>query len=151
MCSAYWKQSSWENVKSGTMYIFVKKVGGWKGQAMVTSTTPMLSSSWLNFRWSLFRWFHHTMPFVFGFSLFPISQTYIKRMYRRKSFLYETVADVPESWVWWRADFQSSSRVLKGVLYESFLIYIYGIQFGLQIFPKWGDAHFCPENGMACE
>ena len=31
--------------------------------------------------------------------------------------LYETVADDPESWQWWRADFQSGSRVLKkGVL-----------------------------------
>ena len=30
-----------------------------------------------------------------------------------KHFRYETVADVPESWVWWRADFQSGSRVLK--------------------------------------
>ena len=27
--------------------------------------------------------------------------------------IYETVADVPESWLWWRADFQSGSRVLK--------------------------------------
>ena len=26
---------------------------------------------------------------------------------------YETVEDVPESSVWWRADFQNGSRVLK--------------------------------------
>ena len=28
-------------------------------------------------------------------------------------FEYETVADAPESLVWWRADFQTGSRVLK--------------------------------------
>ena len=31
--------------------------------------------------------------------------------------VYETVADVPESWVRWRADFQSGSRVLKKVFW----------------------------------
>ena len=29
---------------------------------------------------------------------------------------YESIATVGESRVWWRADFQSGSRVLKGVL-----------------------------------
>ena len=32
---------------------------------------------------------------------------------------YETVADVPENSVWSRADFQSGSKVLKGVLNHS--------------------------------
>ena len=37
---------------------------------------------------------------------------------------YETVADVPEIWVWRRADFQSGSKVLKkGVL--NFVLSIY--------------------------
>ena len=34
-----------EKCENGTICIFVKKVGGWKGQAMATSTTCMLSSS----------------------------------------------------------------------------------------------------------
>ena len=32
---------------------------------------------------------------------------------------YETVADAPKSWVWWRADFQSGSKVLKKVSWNS--------------------------------
>ena len=40
---------------------------------------------------------------------------------------YESVADVSESWVWWRADFQSGSRVLKRCS-EPFLTYIYAIE-----------------------
>ena len=82
--------------ENGTICIFVKKVGGWKGQAMATSTTRMLSSSWLNFRWSLVRWFHHTMPFVFGFSLFPISQisivcTDVNNFYMRQLQMFQKV------------------------------------------------------------
>ena len=33
--------------------------------------------------------------------------------------IYETVADVSESWVWWRANFQSCSRVLKNGHYTA--------------------------------
>ena len=40
---------------------------------------------------------------------------------------YESIATVGEIRVWWRADFQSGSRVLKRVFW-TFLIYIYGIQ-----------------------
>ena len=32
-----------------------------------------------------------------------------------KQFIYESIATVGESRVWWRADFQSGSRVLKKV------------------------------------
>ena len=39
--------------------------------------------------------------------------------------LYETVTDVPESWVWWRADFQSDSRVLKKVLWTFSYLYLW--------------------------
>ena len=42
-------------------------------------------------------------------------------------YIYEKVATVPESWVRWRAVFQSGSGVLK-MCSEHFLIYIYGIQ-----------------------
>ena len=35
-------------------------------------------------------------------------------------FEYETVADAPESLVWWRADFQTGSRVLKKVFRADF-------------------------------
>ena len=41
--------------------------------------------------------------------------------------IYESIATVGEIQVWWRADFQSGSRVLKRCS-EPFLIYIYGIQ-----------------------
>ena len=34
---------------------------------------------------------------------------------------YETIADVPEIRVWWRADFQSGSRVLKKGVLKLFL------------------------------
>ena len=37
---------------------------------------------------------------------------------------YETVADVPESWVWLRADFQSGSRVLKKVFWTFSYLYL---------------------------
>ena len=37
----------------------------------------------------------------------------------------ETVADVPESWAWWRVDFQSGYRVLKKVFWT--LSYLQGV------------------------
>ena len=60
----------------------------------------------------------------------------------RSTHIYETVADVPKSWVWWRADFQSGSRVLKKRCSEPFLIYIYGIQ--CDFMPKncWKHSNF---------
>ena len=37
-------------------------------------------------------------------------------------FIYESFSDVGESWIWWRADFQNGSRVLKKVFWTfSFL------------------------------
>ena len=45
----------------------------------------------------------------------------------RSLVVYESFSDVGESRVWWKADFQSGSRVLKRGS-EPFLIYIYGIQ-----------------------
>ena len=38
----------------------------------------------------------------------------LKKLRRKRIYTeYETVADVPESWVWWRANFQSGSRMLN--------------------------------------
>ena len=37
---------------------------------------------------------------------------------------YDSVADVQESWVWLRADFQSGSRVLKKVFWTFSYLYI---------------------------
>ena len=54
---------------------------------------------------------------------------------------YGTVADVPESWVWWRADFQSCFRVLKRC-FEPFLIYIYGIQCDFMPKSCWKHSNF---------
>ena len=46
------------------------------------------------------------------------------------SLCYETVADVPESWVWWRVNFQSGSRVLKKVFWTfSYLCLSYIMRF----------------------
>ena len=39
--------------------------------------------------------------------------------------MYETVATVPESWVRWRAVFQSGSRVLKKVLWTFSYLYLW--------------------------
>ena len=39
--------------------------------------------------------------------------------------VYETVADVPESWVWWWADFQSGSRMLKKVSWTFSYLYLW--------------------------
>ena len=39
--------------------------------------------------------------------------------------IYETVADVPETWVWWRADFQSASRVFKEVFWTFSYLYLW--------------------------
>ena len=41
--------------------------------------------------------------------------------------MYDRLSVVAESWVQWRSDFQSGSRVLKEVSW-TFLIYIYGLQ-----------------------
>ena len=38
---------------------------------------------------------------------------------------YDKVADVPESWVWWRAVFQNGSRVLKKVFWTFSYLYLY--------------------------
>ena len=46
----------------------------------------------------------------------------LSRWTRRK--LYESFSDVGESWVWWRADFQSGSRVLKKVLWTFSYLYL---------------------------
>ena len=52
----------------------------------------------------------------------------LKKLRRKRIYTeYETVADVPESWVWGRANFQSGSRVLKRC-YELF-IFIYFLFF----------------------
>ena len=45
---------------------------------------------------------------------------------------YETVADVPESWVWWWADFQSGSRVLKKVFWTFSYLYLWLWQRGVE-------------------
>ena len=57
------------------------------------------------------------------------------------SALYDSFSDVPESWVWWRADFQSGSRVLKRCS-EPFLIYIYGIQCDFMPKSCWKHSNF---------
>ena len=41
-----------------------------------------------------------------------------------QTLIYETVADGPESWVWWRADFQSGSEVLKKVFWTFSYLYL---------------------------
>ena len=38
---------------------------------------------------------------------------------------YDSVADVPESWVWLRVDFQSGSRVLKKVFWTLSYLYLW--------------------------
>ena len=38
---------------------------------------------------------------------------------------YESFSDVGESWVWWRADFQSGSRVLKKVFWTFSYLYLW--------------------------
>ena len=47
-----------------------------------------------------------------------------------KLWIYDKVASVPESWVQWRAVFQSGSRVLKRMIW-TFFIYIYAIDYGI--------------------
>ena len=79
--------------ENGTICIFVKKVGGWKGQAMATSTTRMLSSSWLNFRCC--RWWHK-MSFVFSLSYYPLSHisnvcTDVNHLYVRQLQIFQKV------------------------------------------------------------
>ena len=39
--------------------------------------------------------------------------------------LYDSFSDVGESWVWWRADFQSGSRVLKKVFWTFSYLYLW--------------------------
>ena len=43
---------------------------------------------------------------------------------RQIQFRYESFSDVGESWVWWRADFQSGSRVLKKVSWTFSYLYL---------------------------
>ena len=38
---------------------------------------------------------------------------------------YESLSDVGESWVWWRADFQSGSRVLKKLFWTFSYLYLW--------------------------
>ena len=38
---------------------------------------------------------------------------------------YDSFSDVPESWVWWRADFQSGPRVLKKVFWTFSYLYLW--------------------------
>ena len=54
---------------------------------------------------------------------------------------YESFATVGEFRVWWRADFQSGSRVLKKVFW-TFLIYIYGIQCDFMPKSCWKHSNF---------
>ena len=56
-------------------------------------------------------------------------------------FVYDSVADVPESWVWLRADFQSGSRVLEKVFWN-FPIYIYGTQCDFMPKSCWKHSNF---------
>ena len=51
---------------------------------------------------------------------------------------YDSIATVGESRVWWRAAFQSGSRVLK----KPFLIYIYGIQCDFMPKSCWKHSNF---------
>ena len=46
---------------------------------------------------------------------------------------YESFSNVGESWVWWRADFQSGSRVLKNVFWTFSYLSLYkryGMEYG---------------------
>ena len=54
---------------------------------------------------------------------------------------YESFSDVGESWVWWRADFQSGSSAKKRCS-EPFLIYIYGIQCDFMPKSCWKHSNF---------
>ena len=47
------------------------------------------------------------------FSFKILTKSIYFKLLTKLQLQYETVADVPESWVWWRADCQSGSRVLK--------------------------------------
>ena len=42
-----------------------------------------------------------------------------------KKYVYYSVADVPESWVWLRADFECGSRVLKKVFWTFSYLYLW--------------------------
>merc|ERR1712211_188635 len=86
----------------------------------------------LNFRKSCFRLkkmeFQNALMSHFGTFLGEILTGVKQKLNLRKS-RYESFATVWEIRVWWMADFQSGSRVLKRCS-EHFLIYIYGIQCG---------------------
>ena len=62
----------------------------------------------------------------------------------RYDMRYDKIATVPESWVQWRSDFYSGSRVSKKVLgcWEPFFIYIHGLKCDFMQKNCWKQSNF---------
>ena len=54
---------------------------------------------------------------------------------------YDSFSDVPESWVWWRADFQCGSRMLKKVFWTFSYLYLW-LQCGFMQKSCWKHSNF---------